>query len=194
MSTYCKSTIYFRRHNNMIYLLNFNITFIITLLHVLTLMSHLQALIFKNYCTYSFTVFMFYSFLSNYCNRDPFLHYKSRANVYMVLGRGVVGSCFWCPLLFVFGGWGVSRVGKSSGCTRLRLWYALVSNLDFVGMLVSRIGGGSGVGFRPFVVHPPSCQGGRFHTSRVKPHPPNMNNSGHQNSYQPYPSLIPYRH
>jgi len=32
-------------------------------------------------------------------------------------------------------------------------------------MLVSRIGGGSGVGFRPFVVHPPSCQGGRYHTT-----------------------------
>ena len=27
----------------------------------------------------------------------------------------------------MFGGWGVSRVGKSSGCTRLLLWYALVS-------------------------------------------------------------------
>jgi hypothetical protein len=70
---------------------------------------------------------MSYSFLSNYCNRDSFFHYKTRVNVYMVLGRGVVGSCFWCPLLFVFGGWGVSRVGKSSGCTRLRLWCALVS-------------------------------------------------------------------
>ena len=33
----------FRRHNNMIYLLNFNITYIITLLHVSTPMSHLQA-------------------------------------------------------------------------------------------------------------------------------------------------------
>jgi hypothetical protein len=32
-------------------------------------------------------------------------------------------------------------------------------------MLDSRIGGGSGVGFRPFVVHPPSCRGGRFHTT-----------------------------
>jgi len=53
---------------------------------------------------------LFYSFfLSNYYNRDPFLHYKTRVNVYMVIGRGVVGSCFWCPLLFVFGvGWGVS--------------------------------------------------------------------------------------
>ena len=60
---------------------------------------------------------------------------------------------------------GGSRVGKSSGYTRLRLWYELVSNLDFVGTLVSRIGGGSGVGFRPFVVHPPSCRGGRFRTT-----------------------------
>ena len=33
----------FRRHNNMIYLLNFNITYIFTLLHVSTPMSHLQA-------------------------------------------------------------------------------------------------------------------------------------------------------
>ena len=48
------------------------------------------------------------------------MHYKTRANVYMVLGRGVVGVCY-CSYL---GGGGVSRVGKSSGCTRLRLWYA----------------------------------------------------------------------
>jgi len=34
---------------------------------------------------------------------------------------------------------------------------------DFVGMLVSQIGGGSGVGFCPFIVHPPSCWGGRYH-------------------------------
>ena len=34
---------------------------------------------------------------------------------------------------------------------------------DFVGMLVSWIGGGSGMGFRPFVVHPPSFRGGRYH-------------------------------
>jgi hypothetical protein len=32
-------------------------------------------------------------------------------------------------------------------------------------MLVSQIGGGSGVGFRLFVVHPPSWRGGRFHTT-----------------------------
>ena len=38
-------------------------------------------------------------------------------------------------------------------------------NLDFVGMLVSRLGGESGVGFRPFVVYPPSCRGGWFHTT-----------------------------
>ena len=74
----------------------------------------------------------------------------------------VVFGVHYCSYL---GGGGVSRVGKSSGCTRLRLWYALVSNLDFVGMLVSRIGDGSGVGFCPFVVPPPSCRGGRFHTT-----------------------------
>jgi hypothetical protein len=84
----------------------------------------------------------------------------------------VVGICVWCPLLLVFGGWGVC-VGKSSGSTRLRLWKGLVSTSVilnhciktrflvflisnvrvgvaefylqiFVGMLVSRIGGGSG--------------------------------------------------
>jgi len=54
---------------------------------------------FKTYCTYCFTVFMAYSFLSNYCNKDPFLHYKTRVNVYMVLGRGVVGSCFLVPTI-----------------------------------------------------------------------------------------------
>ena len=32
-------------------------------------------------------------------------------------------------------------------------------------MLVPRIGCGSRVGFRPFVVHPPYCRGGRFHTT-----------------------------
>jgi len=62
----------------------------------------------------------------------------------------------------IWGGGGGSRVGKSSGCTRLRLWYELVSNLDSVGLLVSRIGGGLGVGFRPFVVHPPSCRDGKY--------------------------------
>ena len=44
-------------------------------------------------------------------------------------------------------------------------------NSDFVGTLVSRIGGGSGVGFHPFVVHPPSCRGGRFHTTALKGDP-----------------------
>ena len=38
-----------------------------------------------------------------------------------------------------------------------------VPNLDIVGMLIPRIGGGSGVGFRPFAVPPPSCRGGKFH-------------------------------
>jgi hypothetical protein len=45
----------------------------------------------------------------------------------MVLGRGVVGSCFGVRYCSYLGGGGVSRVGKSSGCTCLRLWCALVS-------------------------------------------------------------------
>ena len=46
----------------------------------------------------------------------------------MVLGRGVVGSLlFLLSTIVLFGGWGVSRVGKSSSCTRLRLWCVLVS-------------------------------------------------------------------
>ena len=82
----------------MIYLLNFNITYIIIL-----------ATCFDSYESSSginiqdLLYILFYSFLRNYCNRDPFLHFKTRVNVYMVLGRGVVGSCFWCSLLFVFG-------------------------------------------------------------------------------------------
>ena len=50
---------------------------------------------------------LFLRLKSNYCNRDPFMHYKNRANVYKALGRGVFGSCCCCPLLFVFGGVGV---------------------------------------------------------------------------------------
>ena len=70
----------------MIYLLNFNITYN----YFATCFDSNESssgINFKNYCTYCFTVFMSYSFLSNYCNRDPFLHYKTRANVYMVLGN-----------------------------------------------------------------------------------------------------------
>ena len=86
-------------------------------LHVSTPMSHLQALIFKNY-----QYILSYSFLSysNYCNRDPFMHYKTSANVYMVLVGGV-GSCFGVRYCSYLGGGGVSRVRKSSGCTHLRL-------------------------------------------------------------------------
>ena len=44
------------------------------------------------------------------------MHYKNRANVYKVLGRGVFGSCCCCPLLFLFVGSGAggSHVGNSS--------------------------------------------------------------------------------
>ena len=38
---------------------------------------------------------------------DPFLHYKTRVNVYMVLGRGVVGSCFGVNYCSYLGGFHV---------------------------------------------------------------------------------------
>ena len=122
------------------------------------------------------------------------MHYNTRANVYMLLGWGLVGSCFgvhFCPYL---GGWGVfSHVCKSSAvalvfgfgmdscqnsvilnhCVKHGFLVRMSFNVgvggnravltDFIGILVSRIGGGSGVGFSPFVVYPPSCQGGRYH-------------------------------
>jgi len=77
------------------------------------------------------------------------VHYKTRANVYMVLGRGVVGSCFGVRCCSYLGGGGFHVL--------VNLVVALVfgyvmPNLDFVGMLVPRIGGGSGVDCRPFVV------------------------------------------
>ena len=43
---------------------------------------------------YSFYVLEFFFVLVELLQKDPFLHYKTRVNVYMVLGRGVVGSCF----------------------------------------------------------------------------------------------------
>ena len=46
----------------------------------------------------------------------------------------MIGRCFGVRYFSFLGVWGFSLVGKSSGCTRLRLWYELVSNLDFVGM------------------------------------------------------------
>ena len=54
---YCKSTIYFRRHNNIIvYLLSFNITYIIILATCFVCYESSSGLNFKNYCTYCFTV------------------------------------------------------------------------------------------------------------------------------------------
>jgi len=58
---------------------------------------------------------LFYSFcLTVFCRTIaigiPFLHYKTRANVYMVLGRGVVGSRFGVRYCSYLGGGGVSRV------------------------------------------------------------------------------------
>ena len=55
---YCKSTIYFRRHNNiMVYLLNLNITYIIILATCFDSYESSSGINFKNYCTYCFTVF-----------------------------------------------------------------------------------------------------------------------------------------
>ena len=65
----------------MIYLLNFNMTYIIIFATCFDSYESSSGINFKNYCTYCFTVIMSYSFLSNYCNRDPFLHYKTRVNV-----------------------------------------------------------------------------------------------------------------
>ena len=49
---------------------------------------------FKTYCTY----FLQFSCLTVFCRTIaigiPFLHYKTRVNVYMVLGRGVVVVVF----------------------------------------------------------------------------------------------------
>ena len=52
------STIYFRRHNNiMVYLLRFNITCIIILATCFDSYESSSGLNFKSYCTYCFTVF-----------------------------------------------------------------------------------------------------------------------------------------
>ena len=42
------------------------------------------------------------------------MHYKIRANVYTLLGRGVVCSCFGAHFLSVFFSGGGFQVGKSS--------------------------------------------------------------------------------
>jgi len=58
------------------------------------------------------------------------MHYKTRAQcLHGIGGGGLVGSCFGVRYCFVryclyLGGGGFSHFGKSSGCTRLRLWCA----------------------------------------------------------------------
>ena len=67
----------------------FNITYIVILatcfdsyesssgINIQELLVHIMPQYFMSYSTY--------------CNRDPFRHYRIRANVYMVLGRGSFG-------------------------------------------------------------------------------------------------------
>ena len=62
-----------------------------------------------------------------------------------------------------YSGVGVFFVGKSSGCSCLRLWKGLVSLRFLCGCLSP--GSAVGQGLRPFVAYPPSCRGGRFYMS-----------------------------
>ena len=58
LSIYCKSTVYFCQHNNiMVYLLGFNITYIIILATCFDSYESSSGLNFKNFCTYCFIVF-----------------------------------------------------------------------------------------------------------------------------------------
>ena len=58
-SIYCKSTICFRQHNNiMVHLLNFNIKYIIILATCFDSYESSSGINFKNYCTYCLTVFV----------------------------------------------------------------------------------------------------------------------------------------
>ena len=54
----------------MIYLLNFNMTYIIIFATCFDSYESSSGINFKNYCTYCFTVIMSYSFLSNYNNNN----------------------------------------------------------------------------------------------------------------------------
>ena len=90
----------------MIYLLNFNITYIITFATCFDSYESFSGINFKTYLHIVLQFLCLTVFWSNYCNRDPFLHYKTRVNVYMVLGTGVVGSCFGVRYCSYLGGGG----------------------------------------------------------------------------------------
>ena len=62
LSIYCKFTIYFRRHNNMIYLLNFNITCIIIFATCFDSYESSSGINFQELLYILFTVFLSYSF------------------------------------------------------------------------------------------------------------------------------------
>jgi len=60
---YCKSTIYFRRHNNILYLLNFNITYIIIFATCFDSYESSSGINFQELLYILFYSFMSYSFL-----------------------------------------------------------------------------------------------------------------------------------
>ena len=88
-----------------------------------------------------------------------FLHYKPESM--SILYWGGVWKLFSVPTFRILGG----GVGFPLVILPVALLFARV-NLDSVGMLVSRLGGGSGVGFHPFGVYPlPAGQEGGYITS-----------------------------
>ena len=75
----------------MVYLLNFNITYIIILATCFDSFESSSGLNSRTIViVLQFFVLQFLSY-SNYFIRDPFMHYKTRANVCMVLGGAGFG-------------------------------------------------------------------------------------------------------
>jgi len=94
-SIYCKSTIYFVDtcpYSNlyMIYLLTFNITYIIIFATCFDSHESSSGINFKNYCTYCFTVFMSYSFCRAIAIGIPFCVTNQSQCLY-----GIREGCGW---------------------------------------------------------------------------------------------------
>ena len=91
-SIYCKSTIYFRRHNNiMVYLLNFNITYIIILATCFDSYESSSGINFKNYCTYCFTGF---------CLRQKTDSFLSKTKTCKTKNRKTICTIYYCTYCF----------------------------------------------------------------------------------------------